>query len=127
MGHLEKFKWSYFAPAIAWAIFIMILCATPSSQIKAFTWDSLFNFDKLAHFSVFAILSALMTYGVWKNGVQLSFILVLIIISIASLYGLTIEILQGSVFKERYFEILDIIANIIGSIVGAIAFTFFKK
>ena len=29
--------------------------------------------------------------------------------------------------KERYFEDLDIIANIIGSIVGALAFTFIKK
>ena len=38
-------------------------------------------------------------------------ILVIIIISIASLYGFAIEILQGTVFKERYFEILDIIAN----------------
>lgn len=127
MGQVKKFNWPYFVPAIAWAIFIMILCSTPSSQFPTFEWGSLFSFDKLGHFSVFAILSGLMTYGMWKNGAKLSFILILIIISLASLYGFTIEILQGSVFKERYFEILDIIANIIGSIVGALAFTYIKK
>lgn len=47
------------------------------------------------------------------------------VVGLCSVYGLFMEILQFTFFPGRYFEVLDIIANIIGSFAGLFVFKFF--
>ena len=46
---------------------------------------------------------------------------------ISILYGISIEVIQFTFFPGRYFENLDILANIIGSFTGLFLFNFFNK
>ncbi|HET8860764.1 VanZ family protein [Marivirga sp.] len=90
-------------------------------------WD-IFGFDKIAHFSVFAILSFLLILGFSK---QYTFLFVrynavILSISISFMYGLTIELVQ-TLIPERGLELSDIIANTVGVFAGWIVFYLIYK
>ena len=79
--------------------------------------------DKLGHFTVYGILSASILWGIHKNGGELSGKNVALAILFSSVFGICMELMQYFFFPGRYFEYLDIIANIIGAICG---FALFK-
>jgi len=43
---------------------------------------------------------------------------------ISSIYGICLEFMQYALFPNRYFEFLDIIANISGSLIGILFFKY---
>lgn len=49
------------------------------------------------------------------------------IAAVSSLYGVGMEVLQLTFFPYRHFELYDILANIIGSIVGLFVLKFFYQ
>ncbi len=87
---------------------------------------SVIGIDKLAHLGVYFILSILIFHGFNKYGFTLkksaifSFLL-------ASSFGIMVEFAQKYFFSSRSFEELDIIANIIGTILGICIFSLLKK
>ncbi|CAN5324225.1 hypothetical protein BH09BAC5_BH09BAC5_06910 [soil metagenome] len=113
-------------PTIIWALFIMILCGIPGTDIPHISFLELLSFDKWVHAGVFFVLTTLAIRGFrLQNKFQLlrnnaSFIAVLLAIS----YGGIIEILQGTIFIERSADIYDFIANSFGSI---LALLFYPK
>ena len=78
--------------------------------------------DKIIHmFSYFLLtLSWLFCYKKESKKIKISLIIVLTVF----IYGIIIEILQGTVTKNRQLEIYDALANLIGII---FAITVFKK
>ena len=103
---------------------ILALSIMPTSSLPKFDWSNLIGFDKLAHLGVYSILSFLILYG--ANSIQGSKMYIKAIV-VSSAYGVLMEILQFSFYTGRYFEILDIIANIIGSFLGAVFFKLLDK
>jgi VanZ family protein len=87
------------------------------------TFDRFLAQDKLAHAGVYFVLTGLLGWAFHRNGGHR----VLLSAGIAALYGVGMEIVQYAFFPHRYFELLDIIANIIGSIAGLFALKFFLK
>lgn len=73
------------------------------------TWFTIKHLDKLAHLIMYAVLSFLFM----RDGMSLKLILTLCLT-----VGIGIEIIQGKYLDGRHFELLDIIANIIGYSVG---------
>ena len=113
-------------PAILWTLFIATSCLLPASAFKDFTFDSLLQLDKLIHlilFFVFVILWALAIN--YKNEIT-SNKKVLLLIS-AIVYGIIIELIQSNTHYGRSYELGDVIANTIGSIVGVITIGFLIK
>jgi len=115
-----------FLPAISVAILIFYLSTTGKVNLPENITD-LFAADKLGHFIAYGFLTYFLLYGYissgskWnKNGVRIALI-------ISILYGIGIEVIQKVFFPQRYFEYLDIIANIIGSITGLFLYNFFNK
>ena len=109
-----------FIPAIIWAIIILILSGTPSQNLPQINLGSLFEADKIAHIGVYCILSLCLLWAFFKQKrwtAQFMFLAVFI----SSSYGILMEIAQFYIFPGRYFEIFDIVANIIGSI-GSLLF-----
>ena len=106
-----------FLPAIAWALVILFLSTMPNVSLPESIWD-LLAWDKLAHAGVYGLLTLLLISGFQKQGNNFS---VFFAVLISSTYGIVLEIVQYSFFPNRYFELLDIIANIIGSI-GSLLF-----
>ncbi len=92
-------------------------------------WEELISPDKIGHLVVYGILSLTMIYGVQKKNGQVSKVNMIWILSISIIYGILMEIMQYCFFPNRYFEIFDIIANIIGSISAPFVFRklIFKK
>jgi len=109
------------ALGIAWALFIFVLCALPGSQFKEAKHEHL---DKVIHVTLFSVLFVLLAVGFIKQKlfpylrrhVKLKVWLGCLV------YGVIIELLQGSLFIERSVEITDIFANAIGASVGLGAF-----
>lgn len=76
------------------------------------------SLDKWAHFLLYGLLSFVLTWertgsvprAGWRTG--------LVILAACALYGILLEGIQLLSNQGRYFEVLDIIANIIGSLAG---------
>lgn len=82
--------------------------------------------DKWAHAFVYGVLTLLIIRGYFTNS-NWTKKTTIIAVLLASIFGILMEIMQYSFFPNRYFEFLDIIANISGSI-GSLFFTrFFIK
>jgi VanZ family protein len=82
--------------------------------------------DKLYHFVAYFVLNSIWLIALLKkNGYQLRNIL-LIPFSIV-VFGIIIEIIQGSLTDSRAFDIFDILANSIAVVVSFFCFMLVKK
>ena len=107
----------YYLPALIWALIILVLSAKAGINLP----ESIFDFiamDKLGHFGIYGIFTAIVLWGNHKTGRLLNRNTGLTAILVSSLYGIVMELMQYYFFPGRYFEYLDIIANIIGAICG---------
>jgi glycopeptide antibiotics resistance protein len=81
--------------------------------------------DKIAHFFFYLVMAFLANHQqvfLEKSNRKEWFVFLY-----CALFGLGIEIIQGTLIEGRYFELWDLIANIIGIIVGIIVSNFFFK
>ena len=113
-----KKVFSTYLPVITWTFIIIKLSTGPGVQIP-FTWDNIIGIDKLGHLFFYLIHTILLYWAFEKQSIfktrqqriWWSFLL-------STALGILLEIVQFSFYPNRYFEILDIIANIIGSYLG---------
>jgi VanZ family protein len=122
MNSFIKYNW----PSYAWAAIIFYLCMVPAHRLPAIKIP---NIDKIAHFSLYFGLTALMYFG-WTR--QQTFKALhkntfLKIFFIACAYGLSIEIMQEEFTTTRHFEWLDEAANATGALVSGILSRRFLK
>ncbi len=82
--------------------------------------------DKMEHaFAYFALITSLL-FGFHRIGFLNSRIW-LALIAFCSLYGMGLEWIQYTFFPNRYFEWLDVVANVTGVFLGSLVFRLFKK
>jgi VanZ family protein len=88
-------------------------------------WD-IANFDKLAHLFVFAVLMALTLFGFLKRKQLKTLPVAAFVVAfiVCASYGLLLEVMQGTILADRYFELYDALANSIGCIVGGALFKY---
>jgi len=104
----------------------MILLATllPSSSMPSLSiWD-LFSFDSFAHAFLFAGLSFLMIVGLTKQFTypKLRHYAIRSSLFISSMFGILIELLQHFFVYGRQGDIIDVLANTIGCLIGMLLF-----
>jgi VanZ family protein len=115
-----------FLPAVLWLVIVTVAILTPGNNLPKVP---LFPFaDKLVHFGVFAVLTFLWSrvgtiseQGALNRKKLLTNLLVFTII-----FPILVEYLQMYV-PNRSFEIEDIIANLVGGIIGFIGFIILYK
>jgi hypothetical protein len=108
--------------AIAWALVIFILCATPGEYIPSNNWLELLSVDKLVHASIFFILTTLcFAYTIRQKKDRTSRIF---FCTLCILYGALLELMQGYCFRNRSADWQDMVANALGCL---LAFLFFQK
>lgn len=89
----------------------------PSSKVPGISWGEGIPFDKIAHIVLYAIYTFLI--GRYLSKPTKKFVSIAMwSLSIPIFYGILMEVLQYYLSPSRFFDILDIIANISGSIVG---------
>lgn len=116
-------KIKYCFPAIIWALIILYLSSSPNIQLPPSFWDFL-AVDKLGHLVFYGILAFLIAFAFFKSADVIKKKLLLKSLILSSFYGICLEIMQYSFFPNRHFEILDIIANISGSLIGILIFKY---
>ncbi len=101
----------------------------PVSGITPVKLLNLLSFDKLVHMLMFALQFWFIAIGLvkkykfsYKRG-RVSSIAFLLAVS----YGGVIELIQGYLLSGRTMDIMDMIANVFGAIIGWILFRIFNK
>jgi VanZ family protein len=98
---------------------ILVLSIVPSQSIPNVGFEMLIGLDKWAHVGVYIILVILLGKGLSRE-IDLKIVHLIGIASISILYSFIMEVVQHLFLSDRFFEIPDLIANIIGSILGAV-------
>lgn len=105
--------------ATIWTVFIASSCLLPSAILKPFSFQGLFQFDKIIHLVLFFVFVQLWALNLKKEDQKNKIIILLIGIA----YGAIIEYLQSAMNVGRSFEVDDMIANTIGCILGVVLLT----
>ncbi len=108
---------------IVWALIIFGLSIMPGVSLPAMSWMDYLAPDKLAHAIVYGIFSYLVIRAYSSDNQALSKHMILSVL-ITSGYGVLMELIQGNFFPQRFFEVPDIIANIIGSLIGVLIYNY---
>ena len=94
----------------------------PGSQIPHEDWFDTLQVDKWVHISLFFVLCFLFMFPIKKTGIphniQLPWFLLIAVSAIA--YGIIIEFVQRDFVVNRSFDIWDIAADSVGSLLAFI-------
>ena len=112
--------------SILWASAILVACLMPGKDLPSVT---IFEFDKIVHFTLYLTLALMMYYG-WRK--QNSFLslhqnTILKILLITSSYGFLVEVAQELFTTDRHFDIFDALANASGAVAGSLLGTKLKQ
>lgn len=110
LHHFKTYKYAYL-----WAILATGLCGTNGKSLPHFEFSSLIRIDKIAHIFLFGTETYLIAIASKKlNNQKSNFKIIFPAFLIGTLFGIIIEILQATVFVNRSFDYLDMVANTIG-------------
>ena len=98
---------------IYWA-FLTYMLLKPGVENQEY-WFMFPGIDKLVHLSIFAFLGFTLLMSFKKLSIMY-------FLGIIFLYGFGTEVLQNVMKMGRSFELLDILADIIGSLIGFLAY-----
>ena len=108
--HIKIYKYAYL-----WAVLATFVCGTNGHNIPQFSFTNLFGIDKLAHMLLFGTETFLIAITTKKHDTyKSSFQIIFPAFFIGTVFGIIIEILQTTVFTNRSFDYLDMLANSIG-------------
>lgn len=108
---------------------VLIILGIPGSyipQVSSF-WDWL-AFDKLVHLGIFSTLGFLIFYGFSEQYLKSKkrYLFVLAVLLVTMSYGMITEILQRYVFIGRNGNVYDFLADVLGGIIGFLAFILYN-
>ncbi len=107
--------------SIIWTIIIIVFCSLPSSNLPRTSIINIPHFDKILHFGIYFILSLIILYELKIKTSKNK--MVFIITGLFSFtLGLLIEIEQQYLISSRTGDLYDLIADILGTVIGIIFF-----
>lgn len=111
---------------VLWCIVIFILCTLPVGDIVK-TEVTIPFFDKIVHFLMFYILGIFVCSELIFQTEYSYKTISLITILLVGLYGGIIELLQNYIFVYRSGDFYDLLADVLGGILGVIMYPLLKK
>lgn len=110
----------FLLPALAWFVLITVLLTIPGNNLPAEDWLDKIYFDKWVHIGLFAILSFLLCWWWYKSQRPIAGWRNAFIYSIFTciIYGIAMEFVQRYWVSNRSFDVYDIVADSVGSILG---------
>lgn len=110
------------------SVLILIASLLPGGSFPRVSWSDMISLDKWVHFFIYFVLSFVWRMEWNKVPDRYSFFgRSLLVLLLAGMYGSALEAFQWLMNEDRYFEVLDIIANIIGSMAGLLTYHGLKK
>lgn len=108
-----------------WAVVILWLCLSPSSNFPRLKIPHL---DKIVHFAFYFIFALLIFFG-WKKQHYFPALhrnILVKILFVAVSYGIAVEIVQHFFTTDRHFEFADILVNATGAFAGCAVSRYFS-
>lgn len=120
---------SRFKVTLALALGIAVVSLLPGESLPQFSWGQMISLDTLGHFGLYALLSFVFLYEWLRNqrSVRGQLSDSIRIWASTSVFGILLEVLQATMITGRFFEVSDIIANIIGSMTGILMYFWLMK
>ena len=117
---MRKLHFYYFVPAIIFFFITFYLFTLPGEEIPHIEWMDKLQVDKLVHITLFIIIVILFAFPFNKTDFSRScrFKWFLRIAILGVLYGIAIEFIQKYFVPHRTFGIDDMLADLIGCIIG---------
>jgi VanZ family protein len=106
-----------YLPALVWASVIAFLSLTSSSNLPKLNWE-FFTPDKVGHFTVYAILNMALIWAFIPTRSEKRHTHYLYATISASAFGVLMEYLQFYLTPDRQFEYPDMVANVLGALLG---------
>ncbi len=106
---------------IATAVILFFTLAPPSTLGES----ELYNYDKLGHFLLFFFWTLI--FGLFMFSLKNEHASLLLIFFIGSVFGITIEVMQGILPFDRNPNVYDALADVAGSLTATIFLLFIKK
>ncbi len=121
-----KPKATSFLPASILFIITFVLLVLPGSDIpKASIFDAIY-FDKWVHIGMFGLLTVAWCHPFLKSGAGSKKIFWVVALA-AIAYGIAMEFVQKYFAYQRSFDLFDMVADSVGSIVGFYLMTLWLK
>jgi len=121
--------WRHFIFTIFWSVTILVLYGIPGSSIPEVDFWSRIGPDKVAHSLVFLVLMCSLSFSIFKQekspAIRRKTIRNSALICLA--YGTSLELVQGFFFQERTTDILDMMANAVGVLLGIVILKLFFR
>ncbi|HNW97191.1 MAG TPA: VanZ family protein [Bacteroidales bacterium] len=111
---------------ILWGLFILVLIGLPGENIPDVSLWRLLQPDKIFHSVIFGIFVLLLIVGFKKQHtyINLHYHAKWHAVVFGIIYGVITELLQLIIFTHRTADIIDIIADSIGCLLGLLTFNF---
>ncbi|MEJ8804448.1 VanZ family protein [Pontibacter sp. H249] len=102
----------------------MLTTLLPSSSMPSLSIWELFSFDSFAHAFLFGVLTFLMIVGLTKqfSYIKLRLYAIRASLIISFLFGVFVELTQHFFIQGRQGDLLDVLANTIGCLLGVVLF-----
>ncbi len=119
----------FFLPALIWGVIIFMIISLPSSALPPTEVYNIPHFDKIVHFTMYAIFGVLMLFGFgrFKRNAEISHKHLIISITTGVFYGILTEFLQHCCFDDRHGNIYDVAANVFGTVFGVVLIVALNK
>jgi Predicted integral membrane protein len=116
-------KKRYWLSIVIWAAIILILCGMPPQDVDKMKFIDIPYQDKIVHFGLYFILAVLIMAVLTLNThlKQSKWAYVITILS-CLFYGWLIEVMQRNFFPGRSYELMDIVADTAGAVVGVLLY-----
>ena len=108
--------------AVTWTVFITVASLVSFNSIPKV---KVVGSDKVVHFLFYLIFVVLWSLAKKQSYFKIKYSLLIVVI--ATVFGIIIEILQGVLTKTREADFYDALANFLGAIVGFIALYWIKN
>jgi VanZ family protein len=111
-------------PLLFVVISLTFLLLLPGNDLEASSWWETYKIDKLVHIVTFSILSLSTSITLSKLRVLIdtNYRLMTIILVVCTIFGTILEFLQQELRVGRSAELLDIVADCVGVLLGFVIF-----
>ena len=117
---MKTLRFKQFLPAIAYLAFTFYLFTLPGQELPNLPWAEKINFDKIVHTGLFTVLVFAFSYpfktSLYNNNQRRRWFLYIAILCFA--YGIAIEFIQKYFVVNRSCDVMDMLADLIGSAIG---------
>ena len=111
-------------PSLFVVISLTFLLLLPGDDLDGSSWWATYKIDKLVHIIAFAILalSTAITLSKLRVLIDVNYRLMTIILVVCAIFGTILELLQQELRVGRSAELLDIVADCVGVLLGFVIF-----